>query len=112
MKDSLFFKKNSFLNIFIKLNYTDWTKFFKFFPRSRVCDEMNKATHDFLTEFSSKLDKLFSRDASCTYLDRMVDHLKTFYKDVYIELEDKRIGITQSIEGKYKINKKKNCCYE
>lgn len=67
---------------------------------NRICDEMNSETKAFLAKFSSKLDKLFSDEASTTYLGRMVDHLRTFYEDVFNELEDKRASITQSIDGK------------
>lgn len=66
---------------------------------NRVCDEMNNETKEFLAKFSSKLDKLFSNEASDTYLTRMVEHLRTFYEDVFNELEDKRVSITQGIEG-------------
>lgn len=66
---------------------------------NHICTEMNNETQQFLTKFSSRVDKLFSNEASNTYLTRMVDHLRTFYEDVFNELEDKRASIMQGIEG-------------
>lgn len=68
---------------------------------NEVCAQMNNATEEFLKEFSSKLDRLFSAEDTENYLSGMVDHLKTFYKDVFNELEEKRAGIAQKIEGTY-----------
>lgn len=78
---------------------------------SEVCAKMNNATEEFLKEFSSKLDRLFSAEDTENYLSGMVDHLQTFYRDVFNELEEKRAGIAQKIEGKLGLSAKFNKIY-
>lgn len=63
---------------------------------------MNDTTHDFLSEFTPKLEQLFRRDLSATYLDQMNDHLQTFYNDVLAELETKQDKMLARIDGKLK----------
>lgn len=67
--------------------------------RSRLREEMNATTHEFLLEFTPKLEKLFHRELSSVYLDRMNEHLQTFYNDVLAELENKQADMTLRIDG-------------
>lgn len=61
---------------------------------------MNATTHDFLAKFTPKLEKLFDRELSSVYLDRMNEHLQTFYNDVLAELRIKEQAMCGRIEGK------------
>lgn len=60
---------------------------------------MNATTYDFLAEFTPKLDKLFHNELSSVYLDRMNEHLQTFYNDVLSELEKKQADMIDRIDG-------------
>lgn len=67
--------------------------------RSRLREAMNATTYDFLAEFTPKLEKLFHSELSSVYLDRMNEHLQTFYNDVLSELEKKQADMTDRIDG-------------
>lgn len=60
---------------------------------------MNATTHDFLVEFTPKLEKLFPKQLSSGYLDSMNEHLQTFYNDVLTELGNKQEAMSNKIEG-------------
>lgn len=61
---------------------------------------MNTTTHDFLTEFTPKLETLFDKELSSVYLNSMNEHLETFYNDVLAELKNKEKTMLGRIEGK------------
>lgn len=67
---------------------------------SRVREEMNATTFEFLNILTPKLDELFDKELSLEYLNGMNDHLKEYYSDVLDELGIKRNGYEKRIEGK------------
>lgn len=66
---------------------------------------MDVKTRDFLARFKSKLDRLFSAELSAVYLDKMGDHLETFYDDVNDELDTKHINMAKKVDGNFQIIK-------
>lgn len=74
---------------------------------SEVCAKMNDTTEEFLKELSSKLNRVFSAEDTENYLLGMVDHLKTYYRDVFNELEKKHADIALEIEGTFQNSHKK-----
>lgn len=61
---------------------------------------MDARTRSFLAKFKDNLDSLFSKELSTVYLEKMEDHLETFYEDVNDELETKRINMAKKVDGK------------
>lgn len=68
--------------------------------RARLQARMNATTHEFLTQFTPRLENLFRGDLSLTYLQQMDDHLQLFYNDVLGELETKQTNMQRKIDGK------------
>lgn len=55
---------------------------------------------DFLQTISNRLMRYYKADVSSGYLERMTDHLKTFFDDIIGELEDRSSTLQSQIEGK------------
>lgn len=70
---------------------------------------MNATTNQFLTGFTPKLEQLFHDDLSSEYLERMNEHLQTFYNDVLTELEIKQNAMSKRIDGNNCMNKYNVC---
>lgn len=64
-----------------------------------VYKEMDKRTREFLEKISTMLREQFSADMSAVYLNKMIEHLETFYEDVESELVDKKNKCENDIEG-------------
>lgn len=73
----------------------------KHLSSGRVYAAMDAKTRDFLAKFKSKLDRLFSKELSAVYLDKMGDHLETFYDDVNDELDTKHINMAKKVDGNF-----------
>lgn len=54
---------------------------------------------DFLQTISKRLVHYYKADVSSSYLERMTDHLKTFFDDITGELEDRSTALQTQIEG-------------
>lgn len=62
---------------------------------------MDEITQRFLEIVKPKLQEQFSTDKCSMYLNKMVEHLETFYNDVVYELELKKERAMNKIEGKF-----------
>lgn len=69
------------------------------FQRLSVKNEMVEVIDDFLNTISSRLVHYYKADVSSGYLERMTDHLKTFFDDIIGELEERSTALRQQIEG-------------
>lgn len=60
---------------------------------------MDERTREFLETITAMLREQFSPETCTGYLNKMVQHLDTFYEDVVSELVDKKKKCENDIEG-------------
>lgn len=65
----------------------------------RVYAAMDAETRQFLAQFKSNLDSVFTKERSQRYLELMPQHLEIYYRDNIDELEKTRVKMSRRVEG-------------